>query len=339
MTDFPEAVTDTVGTSDSLVVTTHGPYLFTDTVGTSDTLTVGIHVHVGLTDTVGTSDSDVNTVFIQTNVFDTCGTSDAAGVVLTFTQSDTWRPRVKPDKTVFICCKTPVGDHNSPVGFAAMRLFLYETDGTGRIMAKGVPSLESWDSYGHPEWAPDGTKLVIWAETASQWKLVLLNDVTFDIASVPRTVTKPDSMTDPIYSPSGGSLLFVNQSGGTYAIATCTTAGASYTELITSSNPLASPAYSSDGSKIVYTERLAAPGGPYTYGHYALKYASSTGSGQMVLYSTGAPLHPCWADTDTVAFQLYRDGIDTVFKLARIDLDAGGFEILGTGEYPQAVHV
>lgn len=263
-----------------------------------------------------------------------------------FAPYDRWRPRVQPHSTnVLLCCTQP-GNHDTPTGFAEMTLWLFEANGMNRIEVLGTPpsiddgaatpSLLGWVSYGHPEWSPDSTAVVIYAETTTQYEIVQLHD--FEVTAVLHAVTKPNTCMDPSYSPDGGTIVFAEKLSSTYYISTITLGATPiYTQLASSSDALFDPFFSPSGAHIVYTKKTSATG---TYGSWDLKVIPAAGgSSSVVLSDANAHMHPDWVDERQIVFQTYRYGTDTEFQVAKINVDGTGLEVLGTGEYPQVVNI
>jgi Tol biopolymer transport system component len=155
------------------------------------------------------------------------------------------------------------------------------------------------------------------------------------------TVTKPDIVADPSYSPDGSLIVFVEKIGSTWKLSTLTT-GATQTHavLVSGSNPYADPMFSADGFFVLYAEQVGVVSGPEPYGQWALKYIDvSTLEVVTILNDGNANMHPTWATATQVAFQNWQYGAtpSTAFQVSLIDLAGQGRKDLGEGEYPRVV--
>lgn len=157
MTAFTASLSDTVGITDSLGRQSVLHRAFSDTVGITEVLRA-IHN----TDTVGiTATLDVSSS--------------------RYVQFDTWRPVARPDNKLILLCRTPEGEHDSYLGLTNLSLWTVFPDTTNENPVVLPPNVNGfgWTSYGHPEWAPDGNTVVVWVETATSYKLVLIDSSEF----------------------------------------------------------------------------------------------------------------------------------------------------------------
>lgn len=155
------------------------------------------------------------------------------------------------------------------------------------------------------------------------------------------SVTKPDLIADPSYSPDGTRIIFVEKIGSTWKISTVTTGATLIHEvLLTSSNQLAEPSFSADGNFILYAEMTGPVSGPSPYGEWALKYVEEAVMNPVTILDDGmGNLHPVWVTPTQIAFQHWQYGAtpSTEFQLALIDVAGQGRVELGEGEYPRTV--
>lgn len=267
---------------------------------------------------------------------------------LVFSPYDRWRPRLRPDTTSVLLCCTQPGNHDSPAGFEEMTLWIFRANGHERTEVLGTPgSIDDgaatptplgWVSYGHPEWSPDGNDLVIFVETSSDYRIVVLDGNDLTVGSTLHTIAKPGNCLDPSYSPNGTTVVFTEKIGSTYYISTITVSATPvYTQLASSSDALHDPYFSPDGGQIVYTKQVGAVG---IYGEWELKVMPAVGGmSTTILSDDNAHMHPWWVDSRTIVFQTYRYGTDTEFQVATISVDGDTPDVLGTGEYPQTVNI
>ncbi len=96
-------------------------------------------------------------------------------------QFDSWRPVAKPDNSLILICRTPLGEHDDYVGLTHLVLWTVLSDGTGERTAVSSPADNGygWDSYAHPEWSPSGEDIVVAAETATEYEIVVLDATGF----------------------------------------------------------------------------------------------------------------------------------------------------------------
>lgn len=255
-----------------------------------------------------------------------------------FQPFDTWRPRFSPDHVVMLVCRTAPGHHDTNLTSMTLWAFAPEGfDGDQTRKVKNIPSTYGWTSYGHPEWTPDSTQVVIYVETSTQYQIVLLDSFAWTTDATLYSVNKPDTATDPSCL-ANGDVIFVEKVGSTYYISKVTNAATPvHTHILSSSNPLADPMVSPDGTKIAYAERTYAPDMTYTYGKWALKTVPiGGGSPTTVLSNNNAHQHPTWLTGRSLLFQTFRYGTDSAQHVARIKTNGNSYTVLGEGEYPEA---
>lgn len=154
-----------------------------DTVGISNGKVDTKLVHSGATtwrkniaDTVGITDVTVS-FFTRATPTGTVGVNASLVVTGNFVQFDTWRPVPKPDNSLVLVCRTPVGEHDTATGLTHLSLWTITSRGTGEHQVVKTPATNGfgWVSYGHPEWSPDGHQVAVWVETSTQYKLMLID--------------------------------------------------------------------------------------------------------------------------------------------------------------------
>lgn len=194
-----QAISDTVGITDSLVVRRALKKAIADTVGITDSFsrhlvfvrarsdTVGVtdvlatrrSLRIGFSESVDITDSLRKTPRVQ--VSDTVGITDSLVITGALVQFDTWRPVPKPDNSLVLLCRTPVGEHDSPTGLTHLTLWTILSDGTDEhpVLLSPADNGYGWDSYSHPEWSPSGDEVMVAAETSTEYKLVVLDATGF----------------------------------------------------------------------------------------------------------------------------------------------------------------
>lgn len=131
---------------------------------------------VTLTDTVGIEGSlgvSVNGLsFLANDV----GTQSAVVALLTRSAVDTWRPTPSPNGQLLLACRTPLGEHDSDTGKTHMSVWTFQKDGSHEhlelSMGSAVAVDGGWTQFDHPEWSPNGTRLVMAAETTTTCQIV-----------------------------------------------------------------------------------------------------------------------------------------------------------------------
>ena len=174
------SLTDAVGLSAFATgyKTTHSRG-FAETFGVVDSLARKIALVGTLTDSVGVVDR--LRLKPTARPVDSVGITNAVAVTGMFVQMDTWRPVPKPDNTMVLVCRTPESLHDSTAGLARMTLWALSPEGNWErpCIASPQDNGYGWTSYSHPEWSPSGNQVVIAVETASAWKIVMLDSSGF----------------------------------------------------------------------------------------------------------------------------------------------------------------
>lgn len=107
-----------------------------------------------------------------TNTLDISEIVTAGGELI---QYDSWRSVPKFDNSLYVLCRTPLGEFDSYTGLTDMTLWTVDHDGLNEILRLDVPSTQGWTSYSHPEWSPDGQEITIAVETSTEYQLVKLD--------------------------------------------------------------------------------------------------------------------------------------------------------------------
>lgn len=127
---------------------------------------------------------------------------------------DYWWVKVSPDKTKFLCYRSP---KNAGVNsYASAELMIFEIDGSnGRVI---VPlNSYGWEIQAHAKWSPDGTKILGIAkckdpeinDMVSRGRIAVFNTD----GSNPIIVSKfKHEVADPAWSPDGTQVTYVGPS-------------------------------------------------------------------------------------------------------------------------------
>ena len=173
-----EAINDTVSITGIQTRILAFPRSLSDTVGITTAFKTGVKLNI--VDTVGITDvlhvpqrsADPNPVGIE----------DSLAVTGVFVQFDSWRPVSRPsDNELILLCRTPLTEHDSYTGLTHLELWTIFADGTHERPEVLSPADNGygWDSYAHPEWSPSGEDVVVAAETATEYELVVLDATGF----------------------------------------------------------------------------------------------------------------------------------------------------------------
>lgn len=155
------------------------------------------------------------------------------------------------------------------------------------------------------------------------------------------SVAKPNTLSDPSYSPDGTKIVFVEKIGSTYSISTITDeATPIHATLLNGSLPYADPFYSADGNFILFSVQVSGVTLGEPYGVWSIYYMYADGSGLTTIVDDGnANMHPCWVTPIQVGFQFFSYGAtpSSAFQIGLIDLAGQGRVDIGTGSYPRTV--
>ena len=128
------------------------------------------------------------------------------------TEYDSFWPKPSPDRTKILFTRTPAGFHER---YSKATTWVMNADGTGltQILPLGV---YGWTIQGHPEWKPDGSKIVTMGGLNESPQIFIINPdgtdpvrLTNDGSGGPR----PGRHVDPSWKPDGEYLLFVGCPG------------------------------------------------------------------------------------------------------------------------------
>lgn len=169
-----------------------------------------------------------------------------------------------------------------------------------------------------------------------------LRTMTFPAPLEIYSVTKPDLVTDPSYSPDGTTIIFVETIGvTTYSISTITIgATVVYTNVYEGALPFSHPTFSQDMFFILFAEQTLAPDMANPQGQWALRYMQADGNNTVTILDDGnANINPVWVTPTQIAFQHWDYGATpgSAWQISLIDVAGQGRMDLGEGEYPRTV--
>jgi Tol biopolymer transport system component len=195
------------------------------------------------------------------------------------------------------------------VAFVRMRngktdIYLADADGTHKHWASATQSTTSVSS---PSWAPNGTHLLVKVDYQGYPCLAKLDLATGNVGLVaPKGLFAQLGYT-PVYNPAGTSIYFVDFS--LMSIKRFIPNG-SLTTVITSTNYLADPAVSPDGTRLAYAKE-AVPG---NYEIFVFNLATKTA--KRLTYSSAMDVTPTWSPDGTkLAFMSTRSGKSQIYTM------------------------
>lgn len=260
--------------------------------------------------------------------------------------TDSWWPRISPDKQTILYCSTPKGVRDTD--FTKVSIRTVHIDGTDdrQVLGTAVETNPDWKSYGHPDWKPDGTTIVMFLITQTASSLLIEYDTTsWKPSRCARLENAGSFCADPSYSPDGLKIVFVENVAGVQKLSTVGTAGpvnSGYTEL---NNAPASwswndPYYSPDSLRIGALLQTAAADTEHSGGQWSIIGMSADGKNLITIIDDGnINSKPDWIDNQTILFHrlVYSTGSGG-FGVWTIRSDGTGLTALGvTGEYPNKI--
>jgi TolB protein len=187
---------------------------------------------------------------------------------------DSWWPKPSPDGTKIVFVRTPAGTHDTD--YTKVSTWVMNADGSNLheiVAAPGVPTLPdgspssaaSWAFEGHPEWSPDGTKLVMIGGPQSNPQIFVTNaDGTnpVRVTSNGSGGNRAGTNVDPSWSPDGTKILFVGCPisicvSVQYEVYRVNADGTGETRLTSDLSQDNDPYYSPDGTQIAWLRNTA----------------------------------------------------------------------------------
>ncbi|MGH9837306.1 MAG: hypothetical protein ACREEM_00805 [Blastocatellia bacterium] len=216
---------------------------------------------------------------------------------------DSWWPRPSPDRTKILFVRTPAGLHD--LDYTKVTTWVMNADGTE--LTNILPfRAHGWNIQGHPEWKPDGTRIVTLGTTSNSLEIYTINSdgtnpvrITSNGAGGPRGGIN----IDPSWRPDGQSLLFVGCPGSVcqpenYEVYRIEADGTGETRLTNDRVPDYDPYYSPDGGAIAW---LRNTGGAFRWGVF--KMAPDGANQTAVIDDGGINSKPDWSlDSSTIYF-------------------------------------
>lgn len=182
---------------------------------------------------------------------------------------DSWWAKPSPDGAQILFVRTPAGTHDTD--YSKVSTWVMDADGSNLhelIAAPGTATLPDgsastaagWGFEGHPEWSPDGTKLVMFGGSRTNPQIFVTDaDGTnaVRVTSDGSGGNRPGTNIDPSWSPDGTKILFVGCPSAIciaplYEVYRVNANGTGETRLTNGLSQDNDPYYSPDGSTIAW---------------------------------------------------------------------------------------
>ncbi len=262
----------------------------------------------------------------------------------TDTNSDSWWPRISPDRTRLLFYKSPKGTYDRDN--SKNNLWVLNTSDLSTSLVRAVGT-DGWAVQAHAEWSPDGTKLVMFGGSSVLPQIYTQTISGSNVLGTPMQISNRNVPSyDPSWSPDGTKIVFVSCitsacPGTSYDVYVMPSGGGTETNL-TGGNVVRQdddPYFSPDGAKITWEQFQ----GGYA-GGVNIQQMNADGSSQQALTGDLVNVNtmPTWsrdgtqiyfmrATTDTNRFGLYKmpTGGGTITQVM-LDPNSG----VDTGSYP-----
>jgi len=127
---------------------------------------------------------------------------------------DFWWARLSPDKTSFICYKSPIGDNRPDNDYSRAELWKFDIDGSNGELLISLDTYD-WMEQGVADWSPDGKYLVMAAVIVEDpakpedffWQLFRTDS---DGSNLKQLTSGPGLRGDPSWSPTGDKIVYVS---------------------------------------------------------------------------------------------------------------------------------
>ncbi len=125
---------------------------------------------------------------------------------------DFWWARVSPDGTKFLCYRSPVGDEKEDNDYSRAELWVFDINGNNGEKIIDLNEYD-WRAQGVADWSPDGTRLVMAAESREPnnnnnyfWN-IFITDANGNNAV--EASQRASYFADPSWSPDGTQITYV----------------------------------------------------------------------------------------------------------------------------------
>ncbi len=254
---------------------------------------------------------------------------------------DSWWPRASPDGSTVLFYRSDVanrpvmGGANNNYDFASLWMLDVATDVLTERIALDA---NGWETQGVADWSPDGTQIVMAAQSipdANRWHLFVTDALG---ANPTRISTRTGLYLDPSWSPDGTKIVFVAFPDGTVgtelaALEVYTMNADGTNELRLTNDALRDhdPYFSPDGSEIAFETDIDPTF--FGVGRWALRAVSSDGATlRTIIEDMQINTLPQYSyDGTVIYFQRFVFGGPGGFRLAQVNVDGTGLEFLTEG--------
>ena len=270
------------------------------------------------------NDSGSFELFVQLDDGDVLQLTDDAA-------TDSWRPRLSPDRKTLLFYRSPAGVLDSDLTQAS--LWMVAADGGEAVEV--LPRLaHGWTRQGGAEWSPRGTELVMMGERPSGMQLWV---TTVDGRHVRNLVNTPGDSTDPSWSPDARRVAFaacaeVNCAPSEREIFVIFSEGGEPIQITDDDVTDEQPRFSPDGRMIAMRSAVVAANEAGQGAVWDIRTVPTNRSSQpqRLVGDASASGAPIWSDDQTVVFHRYVPGrSDAGLYSARIT-DLSIVEVLNT---------
>jgi TolB protein len=158
----------------------------------------------------------------------------------------------------------------------------------------------------HPDWSPDGEKILYAAFTSDslKWDEGIIFMMNADGSNAHQLTDSTEQSMRPVWSPDGTNILFISKRDGNFELYLMDTLGNNLQRLTNTPVDETFARWSPDGTRIAYAEVN------FLTMQAQIHVMNADGSGDTILTSLGeVNENPCWsADGEYIVFQSTRDG-------------------------------
>jgi Tol biopolymer transport system component len=215
---------------------------------------------------------------------------------------DSFWPKPSPNGKSILFVRSPAGVHDT--NYTKVTTWIMTADGSGarQILPSGA---YGWSIQGHPEWKPDGTKIVTIGGASHNAQVFIVNpdgSQPVRVTSNGKGNARGGMNLDPSWHPDGKSLLFIGCPAAlcfasSYEVYRINADGAKETRLTHDRLADYDPYYSPSGKQIAWLRSI-------NRRRWAIYRMAADGNGQqMVIDDGGINSKPAWLqDGSTIVF-------------------------------------